>query len=432
MKSLLPESDRILLGPGPSLTSPRVMRAMAAPTVGHLDPLMVAMLDDVRAKLTRLFRAPDGSFAFAVSGTGTSGMETAVANTVKPGSKVTVVVTGYFGDRLAQMCERYGAVVTRVNGEWGRAADPAALEKSLAARRRADIVAMVQGETSTGVLNPVRELAAIARKHDALTIVDAVTSFGGVPLDVAGWGIDVCYSCTQKCLGAPSGLAPIVFAPRALERLVKCPSFYFDLSLLRDYWLNRKYHHTMSSALVCALYEALTMIEEEGLDARWARHERNHRAFVEGLAAMDLSLLPPEVRSAVDAQHRPHPGRRGRRGRAETAARGVQHRDRRRPRPAGRQDLARRPHGHELGVASRRPAARRPADRAGQTWGPRLSGPRRRGRGRRSRGARRRSTLGRAIAVRGGRAVRGVRVRLPHAARRPAAREIEPVRTRRS
>ena len=153
MKSLLPESDRILLGPGPSLTSPRVMRAMAAPTVGHLDPLMVAMLDDVRAKLTRLFRAPEGSFAFAVSGTGTSGMETAVANTVKPGSKVTVVVTGYFGDRLAQMCERYGATVTRVNGEWGRAADPSALEKSLASTP-ADIVAMVQGETSTGVLQP--------------------------------------------------------------------------------------------------------------------------------------------------------------------------------------------------------------------------------------------------------------------------------------
>ena len=293
MKSLLPESDRILLGPGPSLTSPRVMRAMSAPTVGHLDPLMVAMLDDVRAKLTRLFRAPEGSFAFAVSGTGTSGMETAVANTVRQGTKVTVVVTGYFGDRLAQMCERYGAVVTRVNGEWGRAADPAALERSLAATP-ADIVAMVQGETSTGVLNPVRELAAIARRHDALTIVDAVTSFGGVPLEVEKWGIDVCYSCTQKCLGAPSGLAPIVFGPRALERAVKCTSFYFDLQLLRDYWLNRKYHHTMSSALVCALYEALTMIEEEGLEARWARHEANHRAFVKGLSAIGLSLLPPD------------------------------------------------------------------------------------------------------------------------------------------
>jgi alanine-glyoxylate transaminase/serine-glyoxylate transaminase/serine-pyruvate transaminase len=293
MKSLLPESDRILLGPGPSMTSPRVMRAMAAPTVGHLDPLMIAMLDDVRAKLTTLFRAPEGSFAFAVSGTGTSGMETAVANIVRQGSRATVVVTGYFGDRLAQMCERYGATVTRVNGEWGKAIDPSALEQSLAATP-ADVVAMVHGETSTGVRNPIKELAAIARTHDALTIVDAVTSFGGVPLEVGAWGVDVCYSCTQKCLGAPSGLAPIVFAPRALERAVKCPSFYFDLTLLKDYWLNRKYHHTMSSALLCALYEALTMIDEEGLDARWARHERNHKSFVEGLSKLGLSLLPPE------------------------------------------------------------------------------------------------------------------------------------------
>jgi len=293
MKSLLPESDRILLGPGPSMTSPRVMRAMASPTVGHLDPLMVAMLDDVRAKLQALFRAPEGSFAFAVSGTGTSGMETAVANTVRQGSRATVVINGYFGDRLAQMCERYGATVTRLNGEWGRAFDPSALETSLGATP-ADVVAMVHGETSTGVRNPIRELAAAARKHDALTIVDAVTSFGAVPLDVGAWGVDVCYSCTQKGLGAPSGLAPIVFAPRALEKAAKCPSFYFDLNLLKDYWINRKYHHTMSSALVCALYEALTIVEEEGLEARWARHERNQKAFVEGLSTLGLSLLPPE------------------------------------------------------------------------------------------------------------------------------------------
>jgi len=293
MKSLLPESDRILLGPGPSMTSPRVMRAMASPTVGHLDPLMVAMLDDVRAKLLALFRAPEGSFAFAVSGTGTSGMETAVANTVRQGSRATVVINGYFGDRLAQMCERYGATVTRLNGEWGRAFDPSALDKSLAATP-ADVVAMVHGETSTGVRNPIRELAAAARKHDALTIVDAVTSFGAVPLDVGAWGVDVCYSCTQKGLGAPSGLAPIVFAPRALEKAAKCPSFYFDLNLLKDYWINRKYHHTMSSALVCALYEALTIVEEEGLEARWARHERNQKAFADGLATLGLSLLPPE------------------------------------------------------------------------------------------------------------------------------------------
>jgi alanine-glyoxylate transaminase/serine-glyoxylate transaminase/serine-pyruvate transaminase len=291
--SLLPENDRILLGPGPSLTAPRVKRAMASPTVSHLDPVMMTLLDDVRVRLSRLFRAAEGSFAFAVSGTGTSGMETVVANLVKEGTRATVIVTGYFGDRLAQMCERYGATVTRVNGEWGRAFDPAALEKSLSTTP-GDVVAMVHGETSTGVRNPIKELAAVARKHDALTIVDAVTSFGAVQLEVGAWGVDVCYSCTQKGLGAPSGLAPVVFTPRALENIVKCPSFYFDLGLLKDYWINRKYHHTMSSALLCALYEALNIVDEEGLDARWARHERNHKAFVEGLASIGLSLLPPE------------------------------------------------------------------------------------------------------------------------------------------
>ena len=289
--TLLPDVDRILLGPGPSLTSPRVMRAMASPTVSHLDPVMLRLLDDVRARLARVFRAADGSFAFAVSGTGTSGMETAVANLVRDGSRAAVVVSGYFGDRLAQMCERYGATVSRIDVEWGKACDPDALRRHLTATG-ADVVAMVHAETSTGVCNPVREMTAIAREHGALTIVDAVTSLGGMPLDVGAWGIDACYSCTQKCLGGPSGLAPIVFGPRALEKRVKGRSFYFDLSLLEDYWLRRKYHHTMSSALVCALYEALAIVEEEGLDARWARHERNHRMLVASLAELGLTLLP--------------------------------------------------------------------------------------------------------------------------------------------
>jgi alanine-glyoxylate transaminase/serine-glyoxylate transaminase/serine-pyruvate transaminase len=291
--SLLPDNDRILLGPGPSLTSPRVMRAMASPTISHLDPIMIRLLDDVRERLLRTFQAADGSFAFAVSGTGTSGMETCVANLVQPGTRATVVVTGYFGDRLAQMCERYGATVTRLDVEWGRACDPEALRKSLQTSN-ADVVAMVHAETSTGVRNPVAELAAIAREAGALTIVDAVTSFGGHPLDVGAWDLDAVYSCTQKCLGGPSGLAPVVFAPRALAKRVKCRSFYFDLSLLEDYWLRRKYHHTMSSTLLYALYEALSIVEEEGLEARWRRHERNHQALVEALNDLGLSLLPRE------------------------------------------------------------------------------------------------------------------------------------------
>ncbi len=289
----LPDTNRILLGPGPSMTSPRVMRAMATPTLSHLDPLMLAILDDVRARLGRLFRAPEGSLTFAVSGTGTSGMETTVANLVAEGTRALVVATGYFGDRLAEMCRRYGATVSRLDVAWGRACDPDALRRRLA-ETPADLVAMVHAETSTGVLNPVRELTAIAREHGALVLVDAVTSFGGHPLDTGDWGIDACYSCTQKCLGAPSGLAPVMFGPRALARRVSCRSFYFDLGLLEDYWLRRKYHHTMSSTLVYALSEALAIVEEEGLEARWARHERHHRALVDGLSSLGLGLLPPE------------------------------------------------------------------------------------------------------------------------------------------
>ena len=292
--SLLPDTDRILLGPGPSLTSPRVMRAMAAPTLSHLDPQMLRLLDDVRTRLERLFQASPGSFAFAVSGTGTSGMETCVANLVREGTRATVIVTGYFGDRLAQMCARYGAAATRVDVEWGRACDPAVLRKSLQATP-ADVVAMVHAETSTGVLNPVQELAAIAREHGALTIVDAVTSFGGHPLDVGAWGLDAVYSCTQKCLGGPSGLAPVVFSPRALEKKVQCRSFYLDLGLLEDYWIRRKYHHTISSTLVYALYEALAIVEEETLEVRWARHKKHHEALVEAITPMGLGLLPREA-----------------------------------------------------------------------------------------------------------------------------------------
>src|SRR5580765_7244810 len=212
---MTPPTERLLLGPGPSPVSSRVMRAMASPVLSHLDPEMVAILDDVRAKLAATFRSGDGAFAFAVSGTGTAGMEAAVANLTRPGTRAVAVVTGYFGDRLAQMLERYGATVTRVDVEWGRACDPARLEAALAGG--ADLVTMVHAETSTGVLNPVREMCAIASARGAMTIVDAVTSLGAHPVDVASWGADVVYSCTQKGLGAPSGLAPIVFSARARE-----------------------------------------------------------------------------------------------------------------------------------------------------------------------------------------------------------------------
>jgi len=287
------KNERILLGPGPSLMSPRVMQALAQPMLSHLDPQFVEIMDDVRARLGRVFQAPPGSFAFAVSGTGTSAMETAVANLIAPGTRVLSVVTGYFADRLAQMATRYGGDVTRVEAEWGRAIDPDQVRQALKASG-VDVVTIVHAETSTGVLNPVQGVAAIAREHGPLVIVDAVTSLGGMPLDVAGWDLDAVYSCSQKCLGAPSGMSPIVFSPRALEKKVACRSFYFDATLLEDYWVRRKYHHTMSASLVYALQAALAGVEEEGLQARWARHERHHLAFAAALDRMGLKLLPRE------------------------------------------------------------------------------------------------------------------------------------------
>lgn len=284
--------ERLLLGPGPSPVSARVMQAMGSPILSHLDPVMMELLDDVRRRLAWAFRAGDGAVTLATSGTGTSGMEAAVANVTQPGARALVIVTGYFGDRLAQILERYGATVSRLDVEWGSACDPDQVARALASQP-ADIVAMVHGETSTGVLNPVGAIVNLAERHGALTIVDTVTTLGAVPVDVGAWGADVCYSCTQKGLGAPSGLAPITFSKRAFERRVPCRSFYLDVGLLEDYWVRRKYHHTISAPLVFALHEALVAADEEGLDARWARHRRHHLALAAGLEVLGVSLLPP-------------------------------------------------------------------------------------------------------------------------------------------
>jgi alanine-glyoxylate transaminase / serine-glyoxylate transaminase / serine-pyruvate transaminase len=289
----LPDTERILLGPGPSPVSPRVMRAMVAPVLSHLDPDMLALLDDLRARLGRVFKAPGDGFAFAVSGTGSAGMETAVANLVREGTHVLVVVTGYFGERLADMCTRYGGIVGRVEAPWGRAVDPDSVRRALK-QTGADVVAVVHAETSTGVLNPVEAVSEVAREAGCLTIVDAVTSLGAHPLDAAGWKLDAVYSCSQKGLGAPSGMAPIAFSARARERAAS-RSFYFDLRLLEQYWAGRKYHHTIAAPLVYALREAVVSVEEEGLEARWMRHRRHHMVLAAGLGAMGLELLPPEA-----------------------------------------------------------------------------------------------------------------------------------------
>jgi alanine-glyoxylate transaminase/serine-glyoxylate transaminase/serine-pyruvate transaminase len=267
---------------------------MSAPMLSHLDPQFLEILDDTRTRLLRVFRAGEGSLALAVSGTGTSAMESAVANLVQPGTRVLSVVSGYFGDRLAQMCQRYGADVRRVDVEWGRACEPDQIRRALN-DGGADVVTVVHAETSTGVLNPVKDVVRVVHDAGALLITDAVTSLGAMPLDVAAWDLDVVYSCSQKGLGAPSGVAPIVFSARALEKRVPCRSFYLDLTLLEDYWIRRKYHHTICASLIYALREALMVVEEEGLEARWKRHEQNHQAFVCGLNGLGLSLLPPET-----------------------------------------------------------------------------------------------------------------------------------------
>ncbi|MDQ3172069.1 MAG: alanine--glyoxylate aminotransferase family protein [Acidobacteriota bacterium] len=280
---------RLLLGPGPSPVTPRVMRAMTAPPLSHLDPDFVTILDDVRARLERVFRA-DGWFCPAISGTGTTAMEAAIANTITPGMRATAVVNGYFGDRLAQMLARFGATVDVIEGEWGRAIDPAAIEQAIAADYP-DVVTIVHAETSTGVLNPVDDIAPILNARGIPFIVDCVTSLGAMPVSAATWGAAAVYSCSQKGLGAPSGLAPIAFNPDAPAAASR--SFALDRALLESFWVGRKYHHTISAPMIYALREALVEVEEETLPARWARHDAHHRALVAGLDAIGIGLLPP-------------------------------------------------------------------------------------------------------------------------------------------
>lgn len=252
---------------------------------------MLALLDDIRGRLTRVFLAPDDALVLAVSGTGTSAMEAAVANLVEPGRRALAIVTGYFGERLADMLARYGAIVARLDVPWGQAVDPADVERALA-QDRYDLVTVVHAETSTGVRNPIEEVTRLAHGAGALVIADVVTSLGAVPFEMSAWHVDVAYACSQKGLGAPSGLSPIAFSLAALERRVTCRSFYLDLSLLAAYWLDRKYHHTISAPLVYALHAALSEVEAEGLKARWARHEAAHRHLVKSLAEHGLDLLP--------------------------------------------------------------------------------------------------------------------------------------------
>ena len=290
---------RLLLGPGPSLVHPRVLRALSAPLVGHLDPAFLAVMDDVQTLLRRSFQT-ENRFTIAVSGTGSAGMEASIVNLVEPDDVVVVGVNGVFGTRLASVVERCGGKVLRVEAAWGDCIDPDAVERVLARSGRVKAVAIVHAETSTGVWQPLEDIASLCRRHDTFFLVDAVTSLGGIPVDVDR--IDVCYSGTQKCLSCPPGLSPFTLSERALaavkQRKTPCQSWYLDMGLIAEYWAQdrRAYHHTAPISMLYALREALRLVEEEGLSERFKRHQHNSDALIAGLETLGLTPLPPPGR----------------------------------------------------------------------------------------------------------------------------------------
>lgn len=292
--------SRLLLGPGPSNVHPRVYRAMMAPVIGYLDPQFLQLLDDTQRPLRALFRT-ENDMTIAISGTGTAGMEAAIYNVVEPGDTVIVCFNGFFGDRMAQMARRCDAEVVLVEAEWGRIIEPEQVEQALKANPGAKLVAIVHGETSTGILQPLEEISRIVHAHDALLLVDAVTSLAGCDLRIDDWGVDVCLSGTQKCLSAPPGMAPLTLSPQAMEVVAKrkepVRSWYLDVSMLRNYWgagKARVYHHTPPMTMLYALREALRIVLEEGLETRIVRHRRHAEALWAGVEAMGLQLHAQE------------------------------------------------------------------------------------------------------------------------------------------
>jgi alanine-glyoxylate transaminase/serine-glyoxylate transaminase/serine-pyruvate transaminase len=289
--------ERVLMGPGPSNVPPRVLQAMSAPCIGHLDPAFLSLMDETQRLLRFLFQT-ENPLTIPVSGTGSAGMETCFVNMVEPSDEVVVCVNGVFGTRMCDIVGRLGARLIRVDGEWGRAIDPEAVRKAVEGKNP-KLLAVVHAETSTGVCQPLEGLATIAKKSGALFLVDMVTSLGGMEVALDNTGIDVAYSGTQKCISCPPGLSPISFSASAMEvlRNRKTPvvSWYLDMGMVSSYWgAERKYHHTAPINMIYGLREALRIIAEEGLVARFERHKLNHRALVAGVEAMGLSMLVPE------------------------------------------------------------------------------------------------------------------------------------------
>jgi alanine-glyoxylate transaminase/serine-glyoxylate transaminase/serine-pyruvate transaminase len=292
-------TDRLLLGSGPSPVPARVLAALARPTIGHLDPVFGELMEAMKHRLRAVMETTNHA-TLAISGTGSAGMEAMVVNFVAPGDRVVCGVNGLFGLRMADALTRQGALVTRVEAEWGRAIEVPSLVAALAGGASALFV--VHGETSTGVCQPLAGLAEACAEHDALLLVDCVTSLAGQPLQIDASGIDVAFGGSQKCLNCPPGLAPFTVSPRAAERLGKgrCRSWYFDLEAILGYWREdapgaapRPYHHTAPINMLFALDEALAIVLEEGLPARWARHARAHEALRGSLALLGLERLAP-------------------------------------------------------------------------------------------------------------------------------------------
>ena len=291
--------QRTLMGPGPSDVSPRVLAAMARPTIGHLDPAFVGFMDQVKELLQYAFRTAN-PLTFPVSAPGSAGMEACFVNLVEPGDTVVVCVNGVFGRRMVANVERAGGTPVVVEHEWGRAVDPHRLEAALAAHPEASLAAFVHAETSTGARSDVRTLTEIAHRHDCLVIVDAVTSLGGIELEVDEWELDAVYSGSQKCLSCPPGLSPVTFGTRAVERIKgrthPIQSWFLDTTLIMGYWgsgQTRSYHHTAPVNALYGLHEALLILAEEGIEQAWERHRRHHMALAAGLEAMGLELAVP-------------------------------------------------------------------------------------------------------------------------------------------
>lgn len=287
----LQNPSRLLLGPGPSMVHPRVLRAMASPLVGHLDPYFLEIMERTQ-QLLRYVYETENRLTVPISGTGSAAMEAAVANMVEPGDRVLVCINGYFGGRLVDMAERYGAEVQAIHRPWGEVFTAEEVEQALR-KFPAKVVGIVHAETSTGALQPLEDIARVVHEHGGLFLVDAVTSLGGVSVGVDAIGIDICYSGTQKCLSCPPGLGPISLGPRALEALhnrkQKVANWYLDLSMIEKYWgKERTYHHTAPISSNFALYEGLRIVAEEGLDARWERHQRNAEMLWEGVQRLGL------------------------------------------------------------------------------------------------------------------------------------------------